>query len=313
MNTAAVDAGISSFASRLWNYLRIMYPVGPRLAAACVMTLGFRAMLRLGEQIPLGLPKMHALLGTLSVFLFLLILRLMDELKDIEIDMKLFQDRPLPSGLVRESDIRAALWGAAGLFLLINLSMPAAFPFAVMIFVYALLMFAWFFQPAALRPNLWLTLITHNPVVALMFVYLAAVVADEQSLELSDLKAGAVSVAVLLYWFLGLAWEISRKIRQKHEENSYVTYSKLLGRRGALAIAVGAQTVAVSLAVGLFLTYGKSVISPALVIAAYSGAIANAVWHWRSTHARTTSLKAWSEILMFSTCAAAVLEEIFSR
>jgi 4-hydroxybenzoate polyprenyltransferase len=227
--------------------------------------------------------------------------------------MRLFRNRPLPSGLVLESDLRIALPVVTALFLAVNVPMPAAFPFAVALLCYALLMFVWFFLPDLLRPNLLLTLATHNPVVGLMFVYLAAVAADEQGVAFQDLDDGVLAATVLQYWAMGFAWEISRKIRQPQEEDAYVTYSRLLGRRGALAVALGAQTVAAGIAAGMWLVRGASPLWPALVAAAWAGSAANTIRHLRSSGARSGSLKEWSERFMLAVAAAAVLEWLFIR
>ena len=56
-------------------------------------------------------------------------LRLMDELKDQEVDRALFRDRPLPSGRIHEADIVFTLWVGIALFLAPNLAAVApAFP-----------------------------------------------------------------------------------------------------------------------------------------------------------------------------------------
>lgn len=313
MTTMTMDLTAPSCAERLRNYLTIMYPPLPRLGAAGLMTLGYRAALGLAHGESSGEPALHMLLGAVAVFLFLLILRLMDELKDTDVDARLFPGRPLPSGMVRESDLRGALAVTTLLFLAVNIPMPGAFPFAVALLCYALLMFVWFFHPDVLKPNLLLTLATHNPVVGLMFLYLAAVTADEQGVAAGDLHPGVVAATVLQYWAMGFSWEISRKIRRAEEETAYVTYSQILGRRGALAVALGAQSVAAGVAIGMWLLRGSSPVWPALVAAAYGASVATTVRHLRSAPARSAELKEQSELFMLAVASAAVLEWLFTR
>ena len=45
------------------------------------------------------------IVGAYTVFAFLMWLRIADDLKDYETDMRLFPDRPLPSGRVTKKDI----------------------------------------------------------------------------------------------------------------------------------------------------------------------------------------------------------------
>ena len=57
-------------------------------------------------------------------------------------------------------------------------------------------------------------------------------------------------LVALIFYIPGLAWELSRKIRAKREENQYVTYSRIFGRGRAILIVVAlffVQVVAVTM------------------------------------------------------------------
>ena len=111
-----------------------------------------------------------------------LILRLMDELKDRETDRELFSDRPVPSGRVLESDIRASLVTVIVLFIGANLWAGAALWTAVCVLGYALLMFRYFFVPRILRKYLLLNLATHNPVIPILLLYVVVLFSTEQGI-----------------------------------------------------------------------------------------------------------------------------------
>ena len=189
-------------------------------------------------------------MGIVSLFLFGLVLRLMDELKDRDIDQELFSYRPFPSGRVLESDIKVSLLATMALFLLINAWMGIAFLMAVILLGYSLLMFRFFFMPTILRRYLLLALVTHNPVVALTLLYVVAVFAVGQGLPLSGINWPQTLLLIVMFWAMLFAWEVARKIRSPEEENAYVTYSRILGRPGAVLLAGGAQTV--SFVIGLY-------------------------------------------------------------
>ena len=49
------------------------------------------------------------IVGCITIFTFLLSLRIADDFKDYKTDIKLFPDRPLPSGRVKKTDLAARL------------------------------------------------------------------------------------------------------------------------------------------------------------------------------------------------------------
>jgi hypothetical protein len=241
------------YPGRMAVYLREMFPVPVRLVMAVLTFASFAKVLARVHGWPAGLSVWDLPLGSWSVFAVMLVLRLMDELKDGEVDRRLFASRPLPSGRVLESDIRWSLVAVSLLFVASHLGRGLAFWTALGVLAYALLMFRWFFAPGLLRPRLLLTLATHNPVIPVLFTHLAVLAAQGHGRGPGGLDAGATLLVVLMYWAPVFAWEIARKIRSAEEENAYVTYSRLLGRGGAVLLVAAAQGLA--LAVGLRLAY----------------------------------------------------------
>jgi hypothetical protein len=218
---------------RIGVYLGEMYPPLPRLVAAGMHFFGIYLLLAAGQGVRPALLGPQALAGWMTFFLFMLFLRVSDELKDVETDQVLFPNRALPSGRVRERDLWV-LWGGA-LTAMVSLNLGpagAAGAFAVLL-GYGLLMFRYFFARRYIAGNLALALITHNPVVPIMNLYAVAVVARMHGLPLVSRFTAFV---VVWFWLPGLLWELSRKIRGPQEETEYITYSKLLGPRAAAAV-----------------------------------------------------------------------------
>jgi 4-hydroxybenzoate polyprenyltransferase len=175
----------------------------------------------------------------------------MDELKDREVDRQLFAARPLPSGRVRESDIRLALALVIGAFVAAHLGQGLALGTALGVLAYAALMFRWFFVPDVMRPRLLLTLATHNPVIPVLLLHLVVTAVRASGRGIGDLDPGTVVTLVVIHWAPVFAWEIARKIRSPGEENAYVTYSRLIGPAGAVLLVAAAQTLALGLGAGL--------------------------------------------------------------
>ena len=260
---------------RVATYLKEMYPVLPRLASAGVHYYALYLLLAASCSFQPELLAPPALAGWLTFFLFLLFLRVSDELKDLEADRVLFPERAVPAGRVLPKDLWLLWGGALALMVGVNAWMPRSLPALAVLLGYGLLMFRYFFAPRLIAGNLLLALATHNPVVVLMNVYGAAVVAQQHRLE--PATATLVFVACWL-WLPGLLWELSRKIRAPHEETEYVTYSRLLGARGAAAVVAGVILLHVGLLAWAMVSRQVPLSPLALGLAALAGLAAVGVF-----------------------------------
>jgi len=238
------------FLKRMRIYLAEMYPIPIRLLSSALLYLSFAALLGRIHGVQIQILSPFTLVGVWSVFALGLILRLMDELKDKDIDQKLFSHRPVPAGKVFESDVWFSLVAVISLYVFANIWVPAALWMAFFLLKYSLLMFRYFFIPDTLRKYLLLNVATHNPVVPIMLTYILVLFSAEQGLSLRNLDWHHSLLTIAAFWAMFFAWEISRKIRSPEEENEYVTYSQIFGRAGAVLIAGGAQTI--SFVVGLY-------------------------------------------------------------
>ncbi len=212
---------------RLYIYFRERYPVFARLLLGLIIFLEIHFIVLLNYGVTEFRIGVQEITGAYTVFAFLLWLRIADDLKDYETDMRLFPERPLPSGRTRRSDVviicAIAQTVAAGL----NFCFMNNLPFFCILYLYGYLMSKWFFQRARIQPSLSLALVTHNPVQMFVNLYIISFTVIKYRLT------PAVSlITVMTLWtlyFPALIWEISRKIRAPKDENDYVTYSKLFG------------------------------------------------------------------------------------
>jgi len=240
----------------MYIYLAEMYPVPARVISSVLLYISFTAFLGSVHGVEVAVISPFTFVGSWSLFALMLILRLMDELKDKEIDMDLFSDRPLPSGRVSESDIGFTLVVMIGLLLGVNVWVGKAFWAAVFLVAYSSLMFRYFFVPENLRENLLLNLATHNPIIPITFLYMLILFCVEHDLTINDVKWLNTLLLMGMYWAVFLAWEIARKIRCREEENEYVTYSRILGLVGATLATAGTQTI--GLAIGVYFYWSLS-------------------------------------------------------
>jgi 4-hydroxybenzoate polyprenyltransferase len=255
-------------AGRLWDYLGEMFPpalqIPGGLASFASVYLCLQALA--GDEPTL---TWRALGGAVTVVLFALLMRVYDELKDVETDLRLgragdprYKDRAVVTGRVRPDDIAFLRWLVTGLIVAVNLPL-GRWPLAVFVPLFFLgwLSFRWFFWPA-MKQNLLLAFATHNPITPVVGVYIVAVYV--QDFGAAGLTGWTIPLVVAA-WFPIAAWETSRKVRHPDDETDYQTYSKVLGWRAAallpafFVIGSAACLIAVSHAADLSWIYSAAV------------------------------------------------------
>jgi dolichol kinase len=300
--------GGPGYLRRMWMYLSEMFPVPLRVVTAGIYFLGVASMVRLTLDLETTLWTGYTLLGVWTFFCHMLILRLMDELKDIDVDRELFPHRPVPSGRVGVGDIKSGLVLATVAFVVPNISVQAALWMALVLLAYCFLMFRFFFIPDLLRENLLLNLATHNPVVAVGLLYVMAVVGAEHGLTRADADWQQVLLLIAFFWPPTFAWEIARKIRSQEEEDAYVTYSRIFGRRGALLVVAGAQSVSLLVGVHFYLSLQLSWLFLLVLVGAFAGAQWGHLRFALHPSPTTSQLRPYAEGFLFGVLAASLLE-----
>ncbi len=298
---------MTAYLKRMRAYLAEMFPLGRHLAMATATYLATAAFARDLQEVQTSVWSGYLLLGAWSYLTVPLLLRLMDELKDLDIDQVLFADRPLPSGRVKESDIKTSIVVVIVIYLGANTIHLLTLVAAVVITAYALLMFKRFFAEQAHQDSLPLTLATHNPIVPLSLCYGFFLFAGENDLSLSDLAWGPVLTFVLMLWMPFLAWEFSRKIRAPEEEDAYVTYTQLLGPRGAVGVVLFVQAIGITAAAGLCFTLSSHWLILVLPGLAWLVTLWAGRRFLRAPNQRTSRLRPFAEGFVIATLVAALI------
>ncbi len=226
----------STFFSRLMVYLWETYPPPAALLLAnlqffCLYSLFF--WINDAAEIIINA---NAIVGVITCFLFMLFLRVADELKDREVDVALFPERPLPSGRVLENDLWIVMVVVYELMFLLNTAFPAGILTFLVLGVFAFFTFKYFFYPEYIAGSLFYSFLTHNPLTLLTAVYIISIPAN--SFKMSMWRFEPLLIAVW-FWFFGIIWEFTRKIRAPEDETSYVTYSMLFGLRKSVFLTLG--------------------------------------------------------------------------
>lgn len=211
---------------RLCIYFKERYPLIARLALGGIVFFEIYFIILLNNDVTNFSIGIQEFVGSYTVFAFLMWLRIADDLKDYETDMRLFPDRPLPSGRVAKKDIVIICIIFQAISLVLNLLFMNNFVFFCVLYGYGYLMSKWFFRKNVIQPSLPLALVTHNPVQMFINVYIISFTVTKYGLNAITL------ITIMTLWtlyFPALIWEISRKIRAPKDETDYTTYSKLFG------------------------------------------------------------------------------------
>jgi dolichol kinase len=295
------------FSKRMGRYFREMLPLPPHAALAILIYVGIAVYARHIHDLSTPLLSWHGVAAVWSLFNLMIILRLMDELKDEEIDRELFPDRALPSGRVLRSDIQWTLAGASAIYLLVNVWFGWAFYVAAGTLLYAFLMFRRFFAPDLLNRSLPLTLATHNPIVALLICYVFGMFAVEHGFSAGDLRWNLIVPFVFMLWSPFLAWEFARKIRCKEDEDEYVTYSQLLGLRGAVFVTWVVQAIGLGIAFYLWGTLGLPWVYVAVVGTGFAVNVWAGVRFLSRPSTNTSKLKPFASFFLVTVLASQIV------
>lgn len=178
----------------------------------------------------------YSIVGFITTFFIMLMMRTFDDLKDFELDFDLFPWRSIPQKLILKSDIQKL---SMFCFLVIVGTNVAFGQDTLIVFgivlLYCVGTFKWFFAEKIHREKVFLTMATHQPIPYSINFYLIH----------TGLAAGGVYNDFSLHHFFLLlifslpvtAWEVSRKIRSADKETHYETFSSIFGAKGAAIIA----------------------------------------------------------------------------
>jgi hypothetical protein len=229
-----ISAASTSFFQRIRVYFREMFPVLVYIPyiIALYFAMFFTVRALVGQPIVVD---SYAIIGMISGFGMMMLLRTFDDLKDVDIDKELFPDRAIPRGDVLKSDIQILSVTTFMILVVVNIGWGRGTIgyFAIMM-VYALLTFQWFFAEEYHRKHLFFTMATHQPLPYMVNFFLIQ----------TALFANGVSYAFTWEHFIVLflfslpvtAWETGRKVRAVGHETEYETFSLLLGVKIATMI-----------------------------------------------------------------------------
>ncbi|HUF11892.1 MAG TPA: hypothetical protein VMN78_02205 [Longimicrobiales bacterium] len=236
MNTALAERR----ATARWRaFLNERAPLPALLVIAFAQSLSAQVLVA-----PAATP-LRALAAALPLAALLVLLRLMDEVKDHRKDIVAHPERPLPRGLIAVEEARRAVVGLA--IALLGVSLALGFVAgAVPALLYAAcvgwawLMYREFYAPQALDRNAFVHALSHQVIVLPMYFFAAAMAAPERAFD----------APVIWFALAGLGasfgYEVARKL-DPEADPVLGTYRRRHGT-GAAAVAILVSLLLASLA-----------------------------------------------------------------
>ena len=273
MNATSINVGGAiSRPLRIWRYLLVMFP--PHIMLLSGVVKFYAAYFCL--QALAGEATMHiswrSIGGAISIVLFSLLLRVYDELKDAEADIRLgqagdprYKDRPIVTGAVTVGELGIFRWVITMVLIAINAPLGgwSVIGFTIL-FLVTWLSFKWYFVPVISR-HLLLAFVTHNPITLLFGGYIVAVYAGDFGTQSID---GWVLILLLAFWAPLGAWETARKIRAPEDETDYQTYSQVFGWKLAPFVPIAFIVLGTTCIIFLSGQAGLSWVLPAVAVGA---------------------------------------------
>lgn len=232
---------------RRWgDYIRVAYRPSIQLPYTISWAIGLTALFAcVTGAVTEWRPDGELLVTVVSVVLFMLLMRGLDDIRDLDYDREHNPGRPLPSGLVQERDLVTMVAIGGAVLLALNAGRGIALVMLVLHLAYTGTVIALDRLTGWPHPDrLGLQLVVNLPIQTLLSLYVYA-----GFLRAEDLAPSVPGiVAVLAVTGGALCLELGRKAtrRPKPGERTYVT---VLGPSGtsfaALAAAVVATTVVV--------------------------------------------------------------------
>lgn len=253
-STSTTPPRAPGFVHRALIYFGTMFPL-PKAALAAVVGFGsfFALMAVYHGDSRLLYPEVW--FAVVTLFLYSILFRLHDELKDRAFDQQFNPQRPLVTGRVKYSDIRLMIIGVFFMLVALNFDRGRATSAFLLLIVFLSLSARWFYFPEQVQKHFGLLTITHQTILPLVYFYVYTVYLDASG-NIPDYR---VAIPLFLLFSLpNVAWEIARKTRAPSEENDYPSYSSRWGVRRATLIPMGYVAVATGALVVLGLALGFS-------------------------------------------------------
>jgi hypothetical protein len=245
----------SPLASRLFAYTNERFPLVPILLFVFLLTSGYAHFFAewFGHNFSWHEPKLWITMTT--VFLFMLQLRMADEIKDFGKDSKAFPERILSQGIIPLSLIRFILYSTITIELVMSAMMGKShLIYMIILQVWAFLMAKEFFRKEFLEEQVTLSLVLHQMILPPLAIYSAlAFISMDDLIPTLSLVLGLVYLS-LIYTL----YELARKTWSPDRENENAdSYTRFWGISGAVYVQIALTILVIMLMIAIPVHFSK--------------------------------------------------------
>lgn len=224
----------SPLSHRLLAYTNERFPLVPILLFVFLLTSGYSNLFAswLNQTFSWQEPKLWITMGT--VFLFMLQLRMADEIKDFDKDSKAFPERILSQGIISLGLVKGILYSTILVELLLSVAMGTSHLMVMIVMqIWANLMAKEFFCKEFIDPKVALNLFLHQLILVPLAIFSALPFITLEQLQTAQGLAPVLTFSVLIY----TVYEMARKTWSPDRENDNAdSYTRFWGINGALTV-----------------------------------------------------------------------------
>jgi len=238
----AVD-GRKGRIARLVEFITSTYAPGMHFGFAALWFLSLLGgFVSLDETVDTWILDLKALLGILTLFCTLFLLRAVDEIKDYDYDKVHHPDRPLVTGAVSRSDLVSYIAGTSILLILMNGFLSWILLLIIMADIGYGVFLVWLEKHSnRVKEWLFLNLVVTYPVNVALSVYTYFFFLERVGGRATDKGVSTIIAFAAAF----LHWEFCRKTYWPHHaEEGMRLYSDIIGARGSSWMALALALVA---------------------------------------------------------------------
>lgn len=215
------------FFRRFWIYQAERFPLATHGLMISIFTFSAFSYSLSSRGQSLHFPWTDLIIGMVTTVTLFLLVRIFDEFKDHEDDIKYRSYLPVPRGLISLKELGWVAWGVIALQVyLIGRHQSQMLPLYLIALGYLLLMRVEFFCPAWLKERQLIYITSHMGIIPLIDLYASGL--DWRIHQL--LPHQGILWFIIVSFFNGIALEFGRKIRTPEmEEPGVVSYTSLYG------------------------------------------------------------------------------------
>ena len=290
----------SPLSMRLLAYTKERFPLIPILLFVFLLTAGYAHFFATWFGVTFSWQEPKLWLTMVTVFLFMLQLRMADEIKDFQKDSIAFPERILPRGIIKLDLIRKILYSTIAIELIVSAIMGKSHViFMIILQVWAFLMAKEFFCKEFLDKQVTLSLVLHQLILPPLALYSAFAF-----ITIEDLVFDLALIEGLIYLSLiYTTYELARKTWSPDRENTHAdSYTRFWGIKRAVIVQVALTLIILSLMHVLPVPFSRIYLFIAYALATIYSVIL-VVFESQSTRKISKLVEAGGSLFLLGMCA----------